>query len=166
MTYVIGLATALTLLWLGLSGMLEPLMLVLGFISVAISVALASRLGLIDREASPYHRILAFVRYTPWLIMEILKANVTVLKAILSPTLDIHPTLVKVRSTCRSDLAKVIFANSITLTPGTVTIRVDDDSMLVHGLYEDGAQPEAFEEMDRRSSIAGDGKPTKKRSGK
>lgn len=163
MIYVVGLAIALTLLWLGFSGLFKPLILILGVISIGISVGLAGRLGIIDRESSPYFRIPAFLRYAPWLVMEILKANWTVLKAILSPDLDIHPTLVKVRTRCKSDLAKVIFANSITLTPGTVTLRVDDEFMLVHGLYEADAQPEAFEEMDERSSIAGDGKVAKKK---
>ncbi len=161
MLYVMGLATALTLLWLGMSGIYEPVVLSLGVISIAITVILATRLGLKDRETSPYHRIIPFLLYTPYLIMEILKANLTVIKAILKPDMDIQPTMVKVKTTCRSDLAKVIFANSITLTPGTVTLRVDDDSMLVHGLYEADAQPEAFEEMDRRSSLAGDGRPSK-----
>ncbi len=158
MGYVVGLSGALTLLWLGFSGVYEPLIIVLGIISIAITVVLTGRLGIIDRETSPYHRILSFILYAPWLIGEIIKANIGVLKAILSPELKIHPTLVKVRTTCKSDLAKVIFANSITLTPGTVTLRVDDDFMLVHGLIEEDAQPEAFEEMDRRSAIAGDGR--------
>jgi len=155
--YVVGLTTALILLWLGLSGIMEPLILILGAISIFLSVGLAARLGIVDRETSPYHRILAFLAYTPYLISEILKANLTVLKAILKPELDIQPTLVKVPSTCKTDLGKVIFANSITLTPGTVTLRVDDDSMLVHGLYEADATPEAFEEMGRKASKAGDG---------
>jgi multicomponent Na+:H+ antiporter subunit E len=49
-------------------------------------------------------------------------------------------------------MAKTLFANSITLTPGTVTVEVDGDRMLVHALYEDNAQPEAFREMDRLSA--------------
>ena len=163
MIYVIGLTTALALLWLGMSGLFEPMILGLGVVSIVLTVILAMRLGLKDREVSPYHRIFPFLAYTPWLILEIIKANFTVVKAILSPDIDIEPTLVKVKTTCRSDLAKVIFANSITLTPGTVTLRVDDDTLLVHGLYESGAQPEAFEEMDMRSSLAGDGK-SKRRS--
>lgn len=155
--YVMGLAIALTALWYGMSGLTEPVILGLGAISIVLTVVLATRLGLKDRESSPYHRIFAFLAYTPWLIGEILKANLTVVKAILSPELNIEPTLVKVKTTCKSDLAKVVFANSITLTPGTVTLRVDDDVMLVHGLFESEAQPEAFEEMDRRASIAADG---------
>lgn len=162
MIYVIGLVTALTLLWWGMSFVTDPIVLSLGAVSILISVIAAMRMGLRDRESSPYHRIFGFIGYMPYLVGEIIKANLTVIKAILSPDLNIEPTLVKVKSTCRSDLSKVIFANSITLTPGTVTLRVDNDVLLVHGLYEADAQPEAFEEMDRRASIAGDGRSTKK----
>ena len=80
------------------------------------------------------------------------------IRACVKADLDIAPALVKVKTTCRSDLAKVTFANSITLTPGTVTVEIEGDKMLVHGLYEQGSQPEAFVEMDRRSAIAADGK--------
>ena len=162
MIYVLGLATALTLLWWGMSFVTDPIVLSLGVVSIFVSVMAAMRLGLKDRETSPYHRIFGFLFYTPYLIGEIIQSNLTVIKAILSPDLDIEPTLVKVKTTCRSDLAKVIFANSITLTPGTVTLRVDDDVLLVHGLYEANAQPESFEEMDQRASLAGDGRASKK----
>ena len=98
MLYVMGLATALTLLWLGMSGIYEPVVLSLGVISIAITVILATRLGLKDRETSPYHRIIPFLLYTPYLIVEILKANLTVIKAILKPDMDIQPTMLKVKT--------------------------------------------------------------------
>ena len=75
MGYVIGLSAVLTLLWLGFSGIYEPLIIALGVISIAITVFLTGRLGIIDRETSPYHRIIAMIRYAPWLILEIIKAN-------------------------------------------------------------------------------------------
>jgi multicomponent Na+:H+ antiporter subunit E len=81
---------------------------------------------------------------------------VVVIKACLRADLDINPALVKVKTTCKTDLAKVTFANSITLTPGTVTVEIDGDKLLVHGLYEANTVPEAFEEMDRRCARAAD----------
>lgn len=162
MGYAISLAIALTLLWLGLSGLMKPIVLTLGVISIAVTVFLSARLGLLDREGAPYHRMVQMLRYAPWLFKEIISSNIRVLKAILSPDLDIHPTLVKVPYSMKSDLSKVMFANSITLTPGTVTLRVDDGFMLVHGLYESGAQPEAFEEMHDRTAHAGEGRPMPK----
>lgn len=160
MAYFLGLVFALVAFWLGMSGHYTPLLLSLGTASVAVTVILAFRLDILDREGSPYVRLLGFIAYFPWLLKEIVKANWTVIQACVKADLDIAPALVKVKTTCQSDLAKVTFANSITLTPGTVTVEVEDDKMLVHGLYEQDAQPEAFIEMDRRSARAADGKVT------
>ena len=156
MAYLLGLVITLVLFWLGNSGHYTPLLLSLGAVSVALSVFMASRLGGIDRESSPYIRIFGFITYLPWLVWEILKANFLVIRACVRADLDISPALVKVKTTCKTDLAKVTFANSITLTPGTVTIEVEGDKLLVHALYESEAGPGAFEEMDRRSRRAMD----------
>lgn len=155
--YFIGLIVALTALWLGLSGLYKTLILSLGAVSILLSVVLAYRFDLIDREGSPYGRLPQLLIYWAWLVVEIFKANWVVIKACLKADLDIHPALVKVKTTCETDLAKTVFANSITLTPGTVTVTIEGDKLLVHALYEDQAGPEAFDDMDRRSRIACDG---------
>ena len=158
MAYFLGLVLALAGFWLSMSGHSEPLILALGGVSVLLCCILAYRLDIIDREGSPYVRLLGFIAYFPWLMNEIIKANITVIRACLKADLDIAPALVKVKTVCKSDLAKVTFANSITLTPGTVTVEIEGDKLLVHGIYEQDAQPEAFAEMDRRSARAADGK--------
>ncbi len=157
MVYVIGLIGGLAAFWLGMSGHYTPLLLGLGTVSILVTVLLAGRLGVIDREGSSYHSVLGVLGYLPWLGWEIAKANVVVIRACLRAELDIHPALVKVRTSCESDSAKTLFANSITLTPGTVTVAVERNRLLVHALYEQQAQPEAFAEMDRRSRLAMDG---------
>lgn len=158
MAYFLGLVLALAGFWLSMSGHGEPLILALGGVSVLLCCILAYRLDIIDREGSPYVRLPGFIAYFPWLMNEIIKANITVIRACLKADLDIAPALVKVKTVCKSDLAKVTFANSITLTPGTVTVEIEGDKLLVHGLYEQDSQPEAFVEMDRRSARAADGK--------
>lgn len=158
MGYFLGLIAALTALWLGLSGHYTPLVLSLGAVSILLSAILAYRLDILDREGSPYGRLVQLMAYWAWLLVEIFKANWVVIKACLRADLDINPALVKVKTTCESDLAKTVFANSITLTPGTVSVNVEGDKILVHALYEDQAQPEAFVEMDRRSRLASDGR--------
>ncbi|MBR9834030.1 MAG: Na+/H+ antiporter subunit E [Alphaproteobacteria bacterium] len=158
MGYFLGLIAALTGLWLGLSGHYTPLVLSLGAVSILLSAILAYRLDILDREGSPYGRLVQLMAYWAWLLVEIFKANWVVIKACLRADLDINPALVKVKTTCESDLAKTVFANSITLTPGTVSVNVEGDKILVHALYEDQAQPEAFVEMDRRSRLASDGR--------
>lgn len=162
MSYIFGLIVALILFWLGLSGHYTPLLMALGGASVLISVILSGRLGLLDREGAPYFTIPGMLFYLPWLMVEIFKANVAVIKACLRADLDINPALVKVKTSCQSDLAKTLFANSITLTPGTVTIEVEKNRLLVHALYEEAAGPNAFTSMDARSRRAIDGRTKNK----
>lgn len=161
MGYVISLILALIGFWLGLSGHYTPLLLSLGAVSVMLAVILSGRLGILDREGAPYFAIFGLALYLPWLMREIFKANINVIRACLRADLDINPALVKVKTSCDTDLAKTLFANSITLTPGTVTIEVEPNRLLVHALYEEAAGPTAFTEMDQRSARAIDGHRTK-----
>lgn len=163
MGYFLGLIVVLVALWTGLSGeytLTKPLIATLGAISILLSGLLAYRFDILDREGSPYARLPQLLAYWAWLVVEIFKANVVVIKACLRSTLDINPALVKVKTGCESDLARTVFANSITLTPGTVSVEVEGNKILVHALYEDSAGPGAFDEMDRRSREACDGKAT------
>jgi multicomponent Na+:H+ antiporter subunit E len=75
------------------------------------------------------------VRYVVWLVWNVLKANIEVAKIILSPRLPINPRLVEFRTTLETELARVVVANSITLTPGTVTIDLLGERYLVHALH-------------------------------
>lgn len=158
MGYFFGLLIVVTALWLGLSGLYKTLILSLMVVSIILTMILAVRLKVIDREGVPYGRLPHFLVYWVWLVVEIFKSNWQVIKAILSAEATINPALVKVKTQCESDLAKTVFANSITLTPGTVTVAVESKSMLVHALNEENAGPGAFDEMDRRSKLATDGK--------
>lgn len=151
-----GLVLGLAAFWLGMSGHYTVLLLSLGAVSLALTAIVAYRFDIIDREGVPYTRLIPFLAYYPWLTWEVVKANWIVIMACLRADLDITPTLVKVKTRCKSDLAKATFANSITLTPGTVTVDIDGDRLLVHGLYEQNSQPEAFLEMDRRCAAAAD----------
>lgn len=157
MGYFLGLLITLVVFWYTMSGMNEPLILGFGAVSIVITMLLSWRLKVVDKDSSPYGRIVQFLLYWAWLLVEIVKANWRVIRACVKADLDINPALVKVKTVCRSDLAKTTFANSITLTPGTVTLSVEGDKMLVHALYEEDAEPGAFDEMDRRSARAADG---------
>ena len=161
MGYFLGLIVVLIALWTGLSGyytLNKPLIATLGGISILLSGILAYRFDILDRESSPYARLPQLMAYWVWVVVEIFKANWVVIKACLRSNLDINPALVKVKTGCESDLARTVFANSITLTPGTVSVEVEGDKILVHALYEDSAGPGAFDEMDRRSREACDGR--------
>jgi multicomponent Na+:H+ antiporter subunit E len=92
--------------------------------------------------------------YFGWLFVEIIKANVAVVKAVMSPDLEISPTMTKIPTAGKSDLAKTMFANSITLTPGTVAVEMAEDHILVHALLSEMSDPADFEEMSDRSAWA------------
>lgn len=95
------------------------------------------RFAILDEEGHPIQLGVRVLVYGPWLFWQILLSNWDVFKRVWSPSLPIAPCMVRVPSDTRSDLGTVIYANSITLTPGTVTVSVDHDKreLLVHCLH-------------------------------
>ncbi|HBF97339.1 MAG TPA: cation:proton antiporter, partial [Alphaproteobacteria bacterium] len=88
--------------------------------------------------------------YWVWLFKEIVVANLNVARLILRPRMPLSPNFFNAPASQKSDLGKVVFANSITLTPGTVAIEVQGDSILVHTLSADFAWGAESCDMDRR----------------
>ena len=133
-------------LWLLLSGMFKPLLLILGVLSVALVVWLAMRMRVLEHRGQPiYFRFLHIFEYWGWLLWQIFLSNVDVTRRIWSRQLNIKPTLRRVTATPDTELGRVIYANSITLTPGTTTINfTPNDEILVHALHED-----SLEELER-----------------
>jgi multicomponent Na+:H+ antiporter subunit E len=165
MTYAFGLLVALTAFWFVLSGETSPFFLGLAGASVLAALWLSARLKLIDREASPYHRAPQLLAYLAWLIGQIVKSNVAVVSHVLGPKHAIDPAMVEVKTTAQSRLGKALFANSITLTPGTVTVEVEGSTLKVHALVRENASAESFAPMDRKAALAVDGKPRERRDG-
>lgn len=144
--------------WLLLSGHYEPLIIGLGVLSCGIVVYLSSRMDIVDHEGVPVHITGRAVLYWPWLIWQIVLANIDVTRRVLSPKLRISPTMVRLRASQKSDLALVTYANSITLTPGTVSVDVEPGEILVHAISREGAEDLKSGEMDRRvTQMAGEG---------
>ena len=146
------LAVTLFAFWLLLSGHYEALLIGYGVLSVAISVAFARRLDIIDTESMPVELIGRAVFYWPWLVWEIVKSAIDVTKIILNPKLPISPTLVRVTAHQKGAVGITTYANSITLTPGTISAAVSESkhAILVHALTEEGAEAVEEGEMDRR----------------
>jgi multicomponent Na+:H+ antiporter subunit E len=134
--------------WLLLSGHFEPLMLGLGLASIALTVFLVKRMILIDHESYPFHLSSKLPGYAVYIMKEIIKANIDVIKQIISlkPT-SITPQLFEVPTSQETDLARVIYANSITLTPGTVTVELTKEKILIHALTEEAAADLSSGEM-------------------
>ncbi|HAM47470.1 MAG TPA: hypothetical protein DIT40_02760 [Alphaproteobacteria bacterium] len=146
-----ALAIVLFLLWLGLSGIYTPLLLALGAFSSIFVALLCLRLGVIDEEGAPFGLFFGgVIGYWVWLFKEIVVANLNVARLILRPRMPLSPNFFNAPASQKSDLGKVVFANSITLTPGTVAIEVQGDSILVHTLSADFAWGAESCDMDRR----------------
>jgi multicomponent Na+:H+ antiporter subunit E len=148
--HVLGLWLALFGLWLLLSGHYVPLLLGLGVFSCVLIVWIAARMDVIDHESIPLHLGPSYLLYLCWLGKEITKANIDVAKIILNPSLPISPMMIRIPATQKSDLGTVIFANSITLTPGTVSVEIQDEGILVHAVTKEAADGLADGDMDRR----------------
>ena len=148
----ISLGLVLFATWLLLSGYFVPLILGFGVLSCVLVVLIARRMDLIDHEGHPIHLGIRGFTYWFWLAWEIVKANLDVAKRIVDPQLPISPTLVRVKTSQKSELGQVIYANSITLTPGTVSLRIGFDEILVHAISREGAAELASGEMDRRAT--------------
>lgn len=150
MVHAVTLGLVLFGSWLLMSGIFEPLILILGVFSCALVVVIAMRMDVIDHEAVPVHLTFKVLWYWPWLIWEILKANIDVTKRVLGFA-AISPTMVRIKATQKTDLGLVLFANSITLTPGTISIDVEEDGyILVHAISREGTEGLEGGEMDRR----------------
>lgn len=149
--HVAGMVITLVALWLLLSGHYTPLVTGLGLLSVLLVAWISIRMGLLEYDQPDvFRQTVRSVPYGFWLLKEIILANIDVIKRILDPTLPISPRLVDIPSTQVDELARVAYANSITLTPGTISIDVEGKYIEVHTLSESGVDGLMAGEMDKR----------------
>lgn len=150
--YLTLLGLALAAFWLLLSGFWDNgLLLGLGVISVALTLILCWRIRRQYRFQVDWSLLLGLPRYWRWLIFEVVKANIAVVKNIWFPEdYPISPTVRRLPMLQKTPLAKTVFANSITLTPGTVSIDVKEDGVLVHGIMEEAVIELQDGEMNQR----------------
>ena len=142
---------ALTALWLLLSGYFDkPLLLAFGAGSVAFATWLAHRARVLDAEGVPGGVIPGIFGYWIWLITEIGKANLIVARHALAVEPKLSPKLFFVPNPPQTSVGKATFANSITLTPGTVSVDLRENEILVHALTEDLADVAAITDMGER----------------
>ena len=161
MLHAVSLGLVSSATWLLLSGYFEPLLLAFGIASCVAVVWIAHRMDVIDHEGHPIHLGPRVIVYWLWLLGEIIKANVDVAKRIVDPKLPIQPNLFWTKASQKSALGQVIYANSITLTPGTISMRVTGGSILVHALTAESAAGVEQGDMDRRVSALEAGPPKK-----
>jgi multicomponent Na+:H+ antiporter subunit E len=151
MRYV-SLTLFLFAFWLVLSGHYTPFLIAAGFACAVLCAAAAGRMRVADAEGHPIQLLVGALTYIPWLIWEIAKSAWAVTKVVLDPKLPISPTLTVVKASQRTPLGVNIYANSITLTPGTITVGVSGNDLTVHALVREGADDVEGGGMDRRVS--------------
>jgi multicomponent Na+:H+ antiporter subunit E len=141
-----GLIVILSAFWLLLSGRIGLQYLLFMAFSVGIVILMnperpfGSRApGLPSGGRELVRSSGAFVRYLVWLLRAVVVANLDVARRILDPRMPIRPKLMVFRTELQSDVAQVMVANTITLTPGTVTVDLQDGTYLVHALHPDTA---------------------------
>ena len=133
--------------WLLMSGHYTVLITSLGVISCLLCVYLTIKGNFLDNETIPIYFFPRLIQYTIWLIKEIFISNITTAKVILSQSEE--PELFSVKATQKTNEGKVTYANSITLTPGTVTTQIKDNVFEVHALTKEFGDDVRGSEMDR-----------------
>ena len=140
-------------IWLLLSGIYKPLILCFGVASVGLVLFIAHRMNIVDDDRTSIEiNPLKFLEYLFWLFVEIAKSNIKVTKIILTPSMPICQNLFEVPFSQRTDIGQVIFANSITLTPGTVSVETETGHFLVHAICYTADDMDGLAEMDSRVS--------------
>ena len=142
-------------LWLLMSGHYDVFHVSMGVLSSAVVVLLNAKLNkhyFLLENAAGYAAIRPgrVLLYIPWLIWQIVLASLQVARVVLDPKMPVDPSLVKFKSRYPNDLARVFLANSITLTPGTITLELNDGEYIVHALMDASASGIIDDSMPRK----------------
>jgi len=154
----IGLYVVLCLFWVVLSGHLDwsdahdKYFMIAGAISCLLAVLLSARVGFLDKEGPLGPFLLGALTYFPWLFWQIILSNWDVLKRVWSPDMKLDPVVFTTPYKMKTELAVVTFANSITITPGTITVAIDPDKreFLCHALTPAGQSLDAMHDRCMR----------------
>lgn len=140
------------LVWLIFNGKVTLEIIIFGLVIAALMFAFICKFmgHSIHREMNYMKKIGYFFRYILILIWEIIKANMAVIHLILTDREEVEPVLISFRTTLKTEMAKAILANSITLTPGTITVSLEEDKLVVHCLDKslaEGIEDSVFVKM-------------------
>ncbi len=144
--------------WMLWSGHTELLLISFGLGSCALVVWVGARLRILDKEGFPFELLLRLVGYVPWVLWQVVKSNIEVARIILTPSLPIYSHLIHIDVKQRTALGQAIHANTITLTPGTFTLDVRNNTFLIHALTREFADEDGTGDLDERVSRLEGGK--------
>ena len=120
------------IVWVMLTGIGKEELITGAVVSIVVSLFFVKNLDFWKGAKNPVNIIFGFIKYLLVFIPELIKANIDVAKRVINPKLPINPGIVAVKTELKSDEAKMMLANSITLTPGTLTMDVRGDYLLIH----------------------------------
>ncbi|MCC2616266.1 Na+/H+ antiporter subunit E [Aestuariibacter halophilus] len=149
MKHLLNLGIILAILWLVMSGHFTPLLMSLGLLSVVICLFIAHRMDVVDGHSHPVHMSFKLIRFWLWLGWQIILANIDVAARILGFK-PIKPQLIAVPLSDEGELHHTIYANSITLTPGSASVHMLDDHLIVHTISAEGADELLQGDMAKR----------------
>ncbi len=154
------LITALVMFsfWILLSGEFTFILITSGIVSSLIAAYLSHDLfiGKADMKTEA-GRVFRFFRYLPWLLWQIILCNLEIAYLVLSPGLKVDPQIIRFKPDLKTDLGIVTLANSITLTPGTVTVEASREEFVIHAIWHKSAEGIIDGEMQRKvKKIEGD----------
>ena len=137
--HIVRLSIALAVVWLLLSGHYNPLMLSFGVFSIAAVMLITQRMRVVDKESYPLAVNLSVLTYMVTLTVKIIQSNWDVVLRItgLRPTTS---RFVRLPLPSDDELTNVIYANAITLTPGTASVAIEDNTLIVHTISEESAR--------------------------
>lgn len=152
MPKIVFLAVALIAFWFAMSDLYKPIVLALGAGSILFVLILSRRMEVADEEGLPMRFGARAILYWPWLAKEIVLSSLRVCRIILSPRMAISPAMAVIPAPQKSTTGRVTYANSITLTPGTLTLALEGDEITVFALTK--ADLDSLKEggMSRRAS--------------
>ncbi len=144
--------------WLALSGQTKPYLLVCGAATSAGMVYVLRRKGSLEEGAQMgWVMAVGSLTYLPWLLLEVIKANLSVARVVWDPSLPIDPRMVRIEPKLTTETGRTILANSITLTPGTVSVTVDQDHLAIHALTKRDAEGLQGGDMEQRVRALSEG---------
>jgi multicomponent Na+:H+ antiporter subunit E len=147
---ILILAVLLIAAWVLWSGYLKPLLLGLGALSCLLTVWIVRRMGYFDDENFAFHYDWRLLGFWAWLGREVVVSSFEVARVVLRRRLVVEPKVVNIDGSGLGPVDLALLGNSITLTPGTLTLDVHEDRLLVHALTADGAAALERGEMQRR----------------
>lgn len=141
------------LAWIIFNGNITLEILIFGVVIAGVMLAFMCKFMdySLKKELNVYKKSIYFIAYAILLIREIVKANLTIIPKILTVEEEMEPIIVKFRTSLKSDFTRMLLANSITLTPGTITISLEEDEYTIHCL--DTSLAEGLENSDFEKAL-------------